>query len=168
MTASSLHAQLLFDFQNKETLQKWTVVDDVVMGGKSGGKMSLNAQQQGIFNGEVSLENNGGFSSVRHAFESKDIENFKKIILKVKGDGKQYQFRMKHKSSDYHSYVTTFATKKQWETIEIVIENLVPTFRGRKVDLPNFNHKTFEQIGFLIANKRNEKFQLIIESIEFN
>ena len=167
MTASSLHAQLLFDFQKDDSITKWTVVDDVVMGGTSGGNMFLNEKQQGVFNGVVSLENNGGFSSVRHAFEKKAIGKSKKIFLKVKGDGKKYQFRIKHKSSDYHSYVTTFETKKEWEIIAIEIKNLVPTFRGRKVDLPNFDHKTLEQIGFLIANKKNEKFQLVINSIEF-
>lgn len=167
MTASSLHAQMLFDFQKKESIKKWVVIDDVVMGGKSDGKMYRNKENKGVFSGVVSLDNNGGFSSVRHAFPSKKVGSSQKILLRIKGDGKKYQFRIKHKNEDYYSYRTTFTTKKEWETIEIKTSDLAPTFRGRKLDMPNFNHQSFEQIGFLIANKKNERFELLIDSIEF-
>jgi hypothetical protein len=40
------------------------------------------------------------------------------------------------------------------------------TFRGRKLDLPNFQGGALEQIGFLTGNKRNENFKLEIDFIK--
>ena len=45
---------------------------------------------------------------------------------------------------------------------------MYPSFRGRKLDQPDFDHKQIEEIAILIGNKRNEKFQLLIDKIELN
>ncbi len=81
-------SQTIFNF-NKETLaNEWIVTDDVVMGGKSSGKFTISKDGHRVFKGEVSLENNGGFSSVRYKFKKIGVLNFTSIILKIKGDGK--------------------------------------------------------------------------------
>ncbi len=59
----------LFDFEKNADIQNWRVVDDVVMGGRSSGSFSLSPEGYGVFAGRVSLENNGGFSSVRYEFD---------------------------------------------------------------------------------------------------
>ena len=41
-----------------------------------------------------------------------------------------------------------------------------PSFRGRKLEEPNFFHKSIEEVTFLIANKKNEEFMLLIDKIE--
>ena len=38
--------------------------------------------------------------------------------------------------------------------IEIPINSMYPSFRGRKLDKPNFFHKSIEEVTFLIANKK--------------
>ena len=43
---------------------------------------------------------------------------------------------------------------------------MYPSFRGRKLDEPNFYHESIEEITFLIANKQNEDFKLLIDKIE--
>ena len=43
---------------------------------------------------------------------------------------------------------------------------MYPSFRGRKLDEPNFFHKSIEEVTFLIANKKNEEFILLIDKIE--
>ena len=43
------------------------------MGGRSDGNFNLNKEGFAVFHGEVSLENNGGFSSLRYQFPEKDI-----------------------------------------------------------------------------------------------
>ena len=58
----------IFNFNKTSNINNWQVVDDVVMGGLSSGTFSINQQGNGIFKGAVSLENNGGFSSVRYRF----------------------------------------------------------------------------------------------------
>ena len=34
---------------------------------------------------------------------------------------------------------------------------MYPSFRGRKLDKPNFPKEYIEEIGFLIGNKKNEE-----------
>ena len=60
----------IFQFNNTSNLDDWQVVDDVVMGGKSNGNFQLNKDGYAVFSGDVSLENNGGFSSVQYTFDT--------------------------------------------------------------------------------------------------
>tara|TARA_Y100000385_G_scaffold80363_1_gene81966 strand:+ start:131 stop:640 length:510 start_codon:yes stop_codon:yes gene_type:complete len=163
---SSLSSQIIFDFNKNSSTSSWVVIDDVVMGGRSNGNFQLNKDGNGVFSGKISLDNNGGFSSVRYGFKKLNVEKFSSISLKIKGDGKNYQFRIKHKSSDYASYITSFSSSGKWQEIEIPLNSMYPSFRGRKLDEPNFFHETIEEVTFLIANKKNEDFILLIDKIE--
>ena len=42
---------------------------------------------------------------------------------------------------------------------------MYPTFRGKKLDISNYNVDNIEEIAFLIANKKAEDFKLEIDSI---
>ncbi len=158
--------QLIFDFNKESDIQEWVIVDDVVMGGRSSGKISLNEEGHGVFEGEVSLENNGGFSSVRYRTGRIAVKDHSKVVVRLKGDGKEYQFRIKGDTGDEYSYVVPFSTSGKWEEIEIELKDMYPTFRGRKLDMPNFSNDHFEEIAFLIGNKKKEKFKLVIDRIE--
>lgn len=156
---------IIFDFTKVSNISSWRVVDDVVMGGKSIGNFSLNDKGNGVFYGEVSLENNGGFSSLSYNFDKIEIKQFSKIIIRVKGDGKKYQFRIKDKKKNYYSYVKDFFTDTSWQNIEINLSEMYPTFRGRKLEMDNFSSNFIEEVRILIGNKRNEKFKLEIDKI---
>ena len=157
---------IIYDFNKDSSRSDWRIINDGVMGGESQGKFSIDADGNGIFSGTVSLENNGGFSSVRHQFDKVNCTKDSKVLIRLKGDGKKYQFRIKDKSNSYYSYIYTFKTSGNWETIEIKLSDLYPSFRGRKLNLPNFNSDSFEEIVFLIANKKNESFKLTLDKIE--
>ena len=158
--------QMIFDFNKKSNIENWVIVDDVVMGGRSSGTFGLNEDGQGVFQGTVSLENNGGFSSVRYRFEKMQIKESTKVVIKLKGDGKQYQFRIKASSGDYYSYISTFSTNGEWQEIEIPLIEMYPSFRGRRLDQPNFSDETMEEVAFLIGNKKKEEFWLLLDKIE--
>lgn len=155
----------IFDFKKNADISDWSIVDDVVMGGKSSGEFHVNQEGNGVFEGKVSLENNGGFSSLRYGFDPISTKMFSKVILKVKGDGKTYQFRVKDKSSNYYSYVIEFETSKDWQSIELELADMYPAFRGRKLNTVNFGSDTIEEIAILIGNKKEETFKLEIDSI---
>ncbi|TAE88810.1 MAG: hypothetical protein EAZ81_13335 [Verrucomicrobia bacterium] len=72
----------------------WSIVDDGVMGGLSQGQMEI--QEDGIlrFFGTLSLENRGGFSSVRSKSVMFDWSDASALRLRVKGDGRTYQLRL--------------------------------------------------------------------------
>lgn len=159
-------AQTLLDFSNDSYTKQWKVVDDVVMGGQSVGNFEVTEDSNGKFFGIVSLENNGGFSSVRFDLETTPISPECNIQIRLKGDGKTYQFRVKARKTDYYSYTYTFSTSGKWETIEIPLAAMHPSFRGRRLDLPNFDKETLEELRFLIGNKKVELFELQIEKIQ--
>ena len=157
---------ILFDFNHQRDLSSWTVVDDGVMGGLSAGKLGMEENGHAIFSGTVSLENNGGFSSIRHYFEPLDVRSYSKVVLKVKGDGKRYQFRLKSSRYHRHTYVHYFVTNSTWQHIEIPLADFYPTFRGRTLNIPNYPGEVMEEIAFLIGNKKAEPFQLWIDQVE--
>jgi hypothetical protein len=163
---SSMASPMIYDFNKTSDIKNWIIIDDVVMGGKSSGSFTLNSDGYGVFMGDISLENNGGFSSVRYRFEKILINKSTKISIRIKGDGKKYQFRIKSNSGDYYSYISPFSTTGEWQEIEIPLKDMYPSFRGRKLDQPNFSSDAIEEITFLIGNKNKEKFQLLIDTIE--
>jgi hypothetical protein len=164
----SLNGNMLFEFKPDSNISNWRIVDDVVMGGRSEGNFFLSKDGVGVFTGNVSLENNGGFSSVRHRFEPIDVSPYSKVIITLKGDGKRYQFRAKTSKYDRHSYITYFETTGEWQTLEIPLKDMYPSWRGMKLDMPNYPGESMEEIAFLIANYKAEQFRLEIKEISFN
>jgi len=162
----AINTFVLFDFNTKSNIDNWRVVDDGVMGGISSSKFFVDALGNGVFEGGVSLENNGGFCSVQYYPTAVSLTQQKVFSIRLKGDGKKYQFRVKSKRSNYYSYIYEFQTTRNWETIEIPITALHASFRGRTVDIPNYDGESLEEIAFLIGNKKNENFQLMIDKIE--
>lgn len=164
----TMATSLIFDFNENSNIQNWRIVDDVVMGGRSSGNFKLSPEGHGLFEGRVSLENNGGFSSVRYGFEKMKVDANSKVVIRLKGDGKPYQFRVKEDSSTRHSYIASFETSGEWQEIVIPLADMYPAFRGRKLDLPNFPHHQIEEIVFLVGNGKDEAFRLLIDKIEVN
>lgn len=164
--ATTMTPKIIFEFNKQSDLHNWRTVDDGVMGGKSSSTFGLNAEGYGVFEGDISLKNNGGFSSLRFGFQRTPLEQYTKVKIRLKGDGKKYQFRIKSNSSDYYSYIASFSTSGEWQEIEIPLKDMFPSFRGRRLDQPNFSHDYLEDLAFLIGNKREEKFILLLDKIE--
>ena len=63
---------MTFDFgtKNSAASRDWRVINDGVMGGLSQGRALL-TEESILFEGEISLENNGGFSSLKSPFTPK-------------------------------------------------------------------------------------------------
>lgn len=156
----------IFNFQEVNNTLQWNVVDDGVMGGLSEGKIWINDTGNGVYEGNVTTENNGGFSSLRYKFSSRDVSAFNYIVLNVKGDGKTYQFRIKEKLSQRYSFISSFKTIGEWEIIKIPFNTFYPGFRGAILDKPNYSGNTMEEIAFLIGNKKKESFVLEIKNIQ--
>lgn len=161
-----MQSSVIFQFSSQTDVREWRVVDDVVMGGRSSGTISLNADGIGVYAGEISLENNGGFSSLRHQTKKVVVSDYNKIVVRIKGDGKKYQFRIKSDRDTYYSYIHYFETNGEWQEIEMQFADFYPSFRGRKLAQPNFSGDFIEEITFLIGNKKEEKFKLLIDRIE--
>ena len=161
-----LNSSIIFDFNSKSNLKNWKIVDDVVMGGRSSGNFKLDSNHNGVFYGTVSTKNYGGFSSVRYNFNTVSFKNKTKVSIRLKGDSKKYQFRIKNNKNLRYSFIQEFKTNGKWQTITLKLSDFYPSFRGRKLDKPNFSDKQLEEIAILIGNKKNESFKLVIDSIK--
>jgi len=76
-------------------LNYWNIVNDDVMGGISKSYLSLNEENNLVFNGYLSLENNGGFASSRLSLPNRRLTDVKSLKIKIKGDGNIYKLRFR-------------------------------------------------------------------------
>lgn len=158
------NVRTLVDF--KGTLSGWSIQDDRVMGGVSRGRIAVTDDGHLRFWGNVSLDNNGGFSSALSGYDTTyDVSENNSFQLRVKGDGNNYTFRVKRARYERHSYAYTFPTTGEWETITIPFGRLTPTFRGYTPNLPAYAGEPINQLRILIGNKRPESFELLVDKI---
>ncbi len=158
----------LIDFSEPDEKENWRIVNDDVMGGISQSQMTISEDDTAVFQGTVSLENYGGFASVRTRPKNYQLAGYDGITIRVKGDGKKYQLRLRTDDEfDGVSYQAEFETVPgKWVTLNLPFKPFVPTFRGRIVtDAPALNSDQIRQIGFLIADKQEGAFRLEIDWI---
>ncbi len=155
----------IYDFSAEDKMTGWNIVNDGVMGGLSNSQIKISDAGHAVFKGHVSLENNGGFASVRYNFTQKNIKGSKYALIRCKGDGKRYQFRLKSSRDQYYSYISYFETGTDWEIIKIPLADMEPSFRGRILDLPNYKAEQMEELSILIANYKEQDFEITIDKI---
>ncbi len=164
---SSTDPNTIFDFQKEADISDWQIEDDRVMGGISQGKFELNDEGHGHFHGIVTVESNGGFSSVQNNSYDLTVDPSDVIAIRLKGDGHTYQLRVKDSQNTYYSYEKEFETNGDWETVEIKLSDMSPTYRGNIVNQPNFDKNQISQVRFMIGTKKKkEPFNLLIDKIE--
>lgn len=147
----------------------WMVVNDGVMGGLSQSRPQITDRNTLVFAGNVSLENNGGFASIRHVADPFDIGRGNGILLRVKGDGKAYQLRVRTSDAfDGIAYKADFRTAAgEPQEFRLPWSAFTATYRGRHVmDAPALNPVNIRQVSFLIADKQAGPFELEIGTIE--
>lgn len=159
-----MNEQTLVDISKDASLDNWQIVNDGVMGGLSDSAFTIDNEKYGTFKGNISLENYGGFASVKYNLD-RNIPEYSKIALYVRGDKKRYQFRIKASQREAYSYVQNFETNGEWQRIVLDLADFYPTYRGRILDLPNYTPSTLSEIRFLIGNKTAESFHLDIDKI---
>jgi monofunctional biosynthetic peptidoglycan transglycosylase len=149
------------------SLEPWQIVNDGVMGGVSSSRMA-ETEEGLLFMGDLSLDNNGGFASVRRLVEDR-LSGTGSVLLEVRGDGRTYQFRLRQSGRfDGVAWRAEFETSEGWRRVELTYDAFEPVFRGRSVPQAGpVVPSTIEQIGFLLADKQPGPFRLEIRKIEF-
>ena len=165
MTMQAVPEETIYEFSDMSTMKNWYIIDDGVMGGLSKGHLRISEDGKGIYSGRVTTENNGGFSSLRYRLNKRSVGEYKSIALRVKGDGKLYQFRIKSDRNQRYSSVAYFETNGDWETITLPFKSFRPRFRGYPVNKPNYPGEDMAEVAFLIGNKVKEAFSLEIDKI---
>ena len=166
LTANASDTIPLLDSNGKTSKIKWNIVNDTVMGGRSSSRWRDKSSTLS-FEGFLSLENNGGFASIRHDLNNINLSGTEGIFIKVKGDGRKYQFRIRSQASRWANYSQEFKTKKDTvQTFYLPYKDFKPSWRGRSVrNVPTLTGKDVRGIGFLLGDKIQGKFKLDILNI---
>jgi uncharacterized surface protein with fasciclin (FAS1) repeats len=148
---------------------EWRVVNDGVMGGLSKGKLEIINDGILKFSGNLSLENNGGFSSIRTRNLKKDLSAANGVVARVRGDGRTYQIRFSTEARFRGmeiSFMAEFKTKKdQWTEIQVPFDQFTGSFRGMKLKDEKFKPSEIRRLGLLIADKKTGPFDLKVDWI---
>jgi NADH dehydrogenase [ubiquinone] 1 alpha subcomplex assembly factor 1 len=162
MNAPATIDKIVYDFQKATNDDVWQVVNDDVMGGVSTSSFCL-TNSVALFQGTVSLENNGGFASARSAPARHDLGGNDAFVIRVRGDGRRYKFTARTDPSfDSAIYQCLFTTKKgEWEEHLLPFKQFTPTFRGRVLTAePPLDPAKVTSMGLLISEKQEGPFQL--------
>ena len=162
-------AVTLFEFSGAADEPAWIAVNDGVMGGVSrGGAKLIDGSLH--FRGVLSLENNGGFSSIRSGGPTRDLQAAKAIMLRVKGDGRTYRLQLATTAEFRRariSYQAEFPTKRgEWTEVTVPLASLVPQFRGQKLSGPPLDRTRIEEIGLSLSDGNPGAFALEVDWIK--
>ena len=116
----------LFEFSSPVVVQAFGVVDDSIMGGVSASHLSLQLGFM-LFEGDVSLENNGGFASFRGPVRFPTETTA--LLLTVRGDGRRYKLTLKRDdSTGTAQYQAVFVAPRGWQTLRFVPGDFAASF----------------------------------------
>jgi monofunctional biosynthetic peptidoglycan transglycosylase len=157
------HAQLL-DFTNPHIVNAMWVVNDGVMGGVSQSRISYDSEGA-VFEGVVSLDNGGGFASVRSPIVIPVGTNA--LNVTIRGDEKLYKLVLRTDASPRSPlYQAEFFATREWKTHHFVPSDFKASFRGRPVDAPALDFSATKEIGMLIANQQAGNFRLQLRTVQ--
>ena len=148
-------------------LDNWNIVNDDVMGGISTSYLSVSDEKNLIFNGNLSLENNGGFASSRLGLKKNILKGVKSLVIRIKGDGNTYKLRLSqdNRRASYSANFKSFNDK--WVEVNIPIEDFIATWRGYTyTDYPSIQTEKIISLGLQISDKQEGKFKLEIDYIK--
>ena len=160
--------QALFDFTGADAAKDWQTVNDGVMGGVSEGKLKITDKKTMEFFGTLSLENNGGFASVRTKAKRLGFEKGDTVVAKVKGDGREYSLNLYlNKPLIAFSYRATVQTKQdEWIEVKVPLDKFEATSFGRPVkNAGAVKPEDINALGFMLGDKKAGPFKMEVESI---
>jgi len=164
----------LFQFRQASDVAKWQIVNDGVMGGRSTSQAVLVKTESGEvamrFSGNLSLENNGGFASVRsRPSGALGLQSGSTILLRAKGDGRRYTFNLYTPDRrTAFSYQMEFNTQAgQWVEVRLPVDKFVAHSFGRPIPSMKLTPSQVQSVGVLLGDKRSGPFELLIDEIRF-
>ncbi|MCR9013844.1 CIA30 family protein [Aquiflexum gelatinilyticum] len=162
---------LLFDFGVGKDFGNWSIVNDGVMGGLSQSKASLETDAL-LFTGNVSLENNGGFVSLRSPLGSYDLSSYGYCEIRFKSDTQRKFEVLIEKDTPFYlpKFRVKFGAKgKDWETVTIPLRDFEISRMGTTIQkgIEPEVLKEIQRIGFILADKQEGTFYLWIDYLKF-
>jgi monofunctional biosynthetic peptidoglycan transglycosylase len=136
----------------------WRIANDTVMGGISSSRVERRGEAL-RFSGEVRLEHNGGFASMRRPFAAAAVGgDAAGFAVQARGDGNRYRLRVYtrdpvHGGEQRFAYSAVFETRAgEVTSTELRWPQFAASFRGRAVaDAPPIVFADVIGIGVMIT-----------------
>ncbi len=161
-----------FNFGTNSNSQNWRVVNDSVMGGLSKSEIKL-SENTLLFKGETSLENNGGFASIRTSFNPGTLKGCKTMTIKFKSNttNRSFGISLKDKERFYMPYFKHVFSPKtnSWQTLTVNLENFKPyriseTYNAK---MPLSYLDNVFTLVLIISDKKQGDFDIELDYIKF-
>jgi uncharacterized surface protein with fasciclin (FAS1) repeats len=166
--AESPRSAVVASFADQDALQNWVSVNDSVMGGVSKGGFKLSDNATLIFSGKLSLENNGGFASIRMKPRELNLAGASDLKIRARGDGRTYWAELRTSgqmgASSYRADLPT--TDGEWTEINIPLDSFKLQAFGQKLPGSPVNLAKVDSIGFTLADKKAGPFSLEVEYVK--
>lgn len=162
--------ELSFDFGKAKSGSEWSIVNDGVMGGLSRGKVDFSNNSL-IFSGEVSLENNGGFTSFRSPYRRFNLESFQYIEVRYRSEGLNCAFQLNQNQRFWrpNHKLSLPTTDNEWTTVKVALSELNEYQMGQKTGykMSNTALRNTIRLGLITDSKSAGSFTIEIDYIKF-
>ncbi|MHC4380337.1 MAG: CIA30 family protein [Planctomycetota bacterium] len=163
----SLSPQKVYDFSEEDD-SRWLTVHDSVMGGISNGSIGRTESNTLLFQGNLSLEYNGGFASFRSADRSLELPDSDGIEIKVLGDGRSYicSFERDGARTFGGGYWQEFETRDgAWTVVRLPWDKFEPYSFGNKMgNMPALTPESARSIGIYLYDKKAGPYRVEFDS----
>lgn len=153
----------LFDFEGEA--EPWQVVNDGVMGGRSKGRVTVEA---GVlrFSGTL-VTRGGGFTSVR-IDRRVDLGGYAGLELRVRGGGRTFEVEVDDGTRRWRRSVSrraSFETGPDWSLVRVPFEALEASIFGEPVAADPLDSSAIASFGFYILDGIDGPFELEVDEI---
>ena len=163
MTNDTRSTMILHDFSDPDSVEGWNVRNDTVMGGVSESGVDW-LEGTLLFAGRVSLDNNGGFASLRGPVLDSVPAGAEELAVMAIGDGRTYVVQL---LTDTDSYIRRFVAEPgeaehlmpfdEFEATSFMLQPVTPT--------APLMSQNIRQIAVYILDKQEGEFELRLRSI---
>ena len=151
-------------------VEPWRAINDGVMGGLSEGEIAWKDTVM-LWSGQTSLENNGGFASIRGPWEHHDLRAMNRAIIRCRGNGGPFKMTLETSQRWWMPYAyTSFNPNDNWQDVVIDVEDFSWS-QAQMGDLrnvaPSQELGDVLRIGLMKYDGTAQPFELEVASIHF-
>lgn len=168
MTSAMESCPIMMNFPDPDSVSRWRIVNDGVMGGLSQGtRFHENAHM--VFRGNINT-NGGGFSSLRTSMTPGDLAGVDGLQLKLRSDGRDYKMtfrtseRWRGRSVSYQATIPA-TPAEEWANATVTFDAMRTSVFGRTVRAAPFDPSDVREMGIILADGVDGPFQLEVASI---
>lgn len=162
----------MFDFgETGVNTGHWFVVVDGVMGGRSSAAL-IATENSVVLSGDISLENRGGFASIRTPYGDYDLSEFTQLQIRYRSTGQSFAFTLSNFRRFYmprfkHVLPNTYGA---WDEVSVRFDNFKKMRFGDELGggPTSAELKNIIRLGLISNDKIAGPFSLEVDYIKFS